>query len=201
MRAIRWLALAAAMVLTVLAPAAARSAPAVTTKYSYYTVSGTSTTSIFTSLLKRSLLVNGRPHYAITSIDISRPKIIRSAKGCAVKGPSVSFLIRLPKLDNEASLPANDRRLWHQFSSFVRNHEENHRAIWMGCARSIEASLRWKTCNEIERTMQRVIDQAKAACRKKDAAFDAAEQRRLENHPFITSALAPIYAPPKKPKN
>jgi predicted secreted Zn-dependent protease len=199
MRAITGLAVGV-VVLTALASGTARAAPSFATKYSYYTVSGRSTTSIFASLLRRSLQVNGRRHHAITSIDISRPKIVRSAKGCSVSGPSIRFLIRLPRLDNEASLSASDRRLWQQFSTFVRQHEERHRAIWMGCARTIEASLRGKSCGQIERTMRRVIDQAKAACRKQDAAFDAVEQSRLENHPFIRSALAPVYAPPKKLK-
>lgn len=195
------LALVAVTALAVLAPGAARSAPAFTTKYSYYVVSGGSATSIFASLLRHSLRVNGRTHHAITEISISRPKVIRSARGCSVNGLPVRFLIRLPKLGNEASLSAKDRRLWQQFSTFVRRHEERHRTIWMGCARSIEANLQAKSCGEIQRTMQRVIDQAKAACRKKDAAFDAAEQNRLNNHPFIKSALAPIYAHPKKFRN
>jgi predicted secreted Zn-dependent protease len=200
MRSIVGLAVGAVIMITAPGPESAQSAPAFTTKYSYYGVSGGSTTGIFASLLKRLRRVNGRRHHAFTSINISKPKIVRSAKGCSVGGLSVSFLILLPRLDNEASLSANDRRLWRQFSTFVRKHEETHRAIWMGCVRTIEAraaGLRGRSCGEIERKAQSIVEQTKASCRKKDAAFDAAEQRRLDNHPFMKAALAPIYAPPQ----
>lgn len=199
MRLIMRLTLGAAIVITALEPDTARSAPAFTTKYSYYSVSGESTTGIFASLLKRSLRVNGRRHHAITSIDISRSRTLRSAQGCSVGGLSVRFHIRLPKLDSAASLSANDRRLWQQFSTFVKRHEETHRAIWMGCVRSAEAriaGLQGRSCGEVESKARRVIEQAKIACRKKDVAFDAAEQSRLENHPFMKAAVAPIYAAP-----
>jgi predicted secreted Zn-dependent protease len=193
MRSIMRLALGAASVMVALGSETVGAAPSFTTEYSYYSVSGSNPTGIYASLLRHLQRVNGKKHHAFTSIRISSPRTVRTAKGCRVESLSVRFLIRMPRHSDEASLSANDRRLWRQFSSFVKRHEETHRAIWMACARSIAARvIQAQSCDQAAR---RVIEQTKAACRKKDAAFDAAEGRRLDNHPFMRAAVAPIYAP------
>lgn len=193
MRSIMRLALGAACVMVALGPEKVRAAPSFTTEYSYYSVSGASPTAIYASLLRHLQRVNGKRHHAYTSIKFSSPRTVRTAKGCRVESLSVRFLIRLPRHSDETSLSANGRRLWRQFSSFVRQHEETHRAIWMACARNITARvIQAPSCDQAAR---RIIEQTKAACRKKDAAFDAAEGRRLDNHPFMRAAVAPIYTP------
>ena len=193
MRSIMRLALGAASMMLALGPETAGAAPSFTTEYSYYSVSGATPTAIYASLLRHLQRVNGKKHHAFTSIRISSPRTVRTAKGCRVESLSVRFLIRMPRHSNEASLSPNNRRLWRQFSSFVKRHEETHRAIWMACARSITARV--MPAQGCDQAARKVIEQTKAACRKKDAAFDAAEGRRLDNHPFMRAAVAPIYTP------
>jgi len=200
MRSFARLAIAAVGVVFALGLETAQAAPAFTTRYSFYSVSGTSTTGIFASLLKNSLRVNGTRHHALTIIEFSTPRTVSSAKGCRVAGLSVRFLIRLPRHANEASLSASDRRLWQQFSGFIRKHEETHRAIWMNCVRRMDAvltGLQGRNCTEAARRARNIIEQVKPACRQKDIAFDAADRGRFDNHPFMKAALAPIYTPVK----
>lgn len=176
----------------------AESEPVFTTNYSYYGISGGTSTGIFASLLQNLQHLRGGRFHAYTSINIPVPKTVKTATGCQVGRLSVNFLIRLPKHRNEAALSASDRRLWRQFSTFIRKHEETHRAFWMGCARSMDAklaSLRGNNCDEVARQARNVIEQGKPNCRRKDIAFDAAETRRLDRHPFMKAAVAPIYTP------
>ncbi len=198
MRSTIRLVLGAASMVIALGPEAARAAPSFSTAYSYYSVSGTTATGIYASLLRWQ--INRSRHFASTSISIGKPGTASSAKGCRVDHLPVKFLIRLPKHSNEASLPANDRRLWQQFSSFVRKHEETHRAIWMGCARSLYARVAGfhaRSCDAAVKNAKRVFEQTRGTCLKKDAAFDAAERRHFDSHPFIRAAEAPIYRPIK----
>lgn len=175
-----------------------QAAPAFTTKYSYYSVSGGNPTAIYASLLKNlQHMPIGRVH-AYTSTTFYAPKTVRTAKGCQVGKLPVNFLIRLPRHSNEASLSSRDRRLWQQFADSIRKHEETHRAFWMGCARNMDAiisGLRGPSCEDISRRVRSIVEQGRLACRRKDIAFDAAERRRFDTHPFMRAALAPIYAP------
>lgn len=175
-----------------------KSEPVFTTNYSYYGISGGTSTGVYASLLQNLQHLKGGRFHAYTSINISTPKTVKTATGCQVGRLYVTFLIRLPKHRNEAALSASDRRLWRQFTTFIRKHEETHRAFWMGCVRSMDAkvaSLRGKSCDDLARKARDVIAQGKPVCRRKDIAFDAAETRSLDRHPFINAALAPIYKP------
>jgi predicted secreted Zn-dependent protease len=199
MRSIVKLAIVAIVVLAP-GPETAQAAPAFSTRYSYYGVSGTSPTGIFASLLRNAQRINGVKHHAFTKIDIATPRTVSSANGCRVGGLSVRFLIRMPRLTNEASLSANDRRLWQQFSGFIRRHEETHRAIWMNCARRMDATLRGlrgRNCADVAQRARKVIEQVKPACRRQDMALDATDRGRFDNYPFMRAALAPIYKPVK----
>lgn len=200
MRAILGAALGAAVAFSALGPETARAAPAFTTKYVYYKVSGDSAAGVYVSMLKRGPHVKGEKAYAATSAESSQRGKLELAKSCRITDYqySIDFTIRLPKLTDEAALSVSARNRWQQFSSFLRKHEETHRAIWMGCANEIEKkvrALRGRTCDEVDRKAQRIRDQVQNACNRKHAAFDAAEQKKLAKHPFVKLVLAPIYNP------
>ncbi len=202
MRSIMGLALGAAIVVLAPGPETARAAPAFTTKYVYYKVSGDSAAGVYVSMLKRGPHVKGEKAYAATSAESSQRGKLELTKSCRIIDYqySIDFTIRLPKLTDAASLSESARSRWQQFSSFLRKHEETHRSIWMGCANEIETkirALRGRTCNEVDRKAQAIRDQVQNACNRKHTAFDAAEQKRLAKHPFVKMVLAPIYKPAK----
>jgi len=200
MRAIIGAVLGAVVVFLAPGPETIQAAPAFTTKYVYYKVSGDSAAGVYVSMLKRGPHVKGEKAYAATSAESSQRGKLELAKNCRITDYqySVDFTIRLPKLTDEAALSAAARNRWQQFSSFLKKHEETHRAIWMGCANEIETkirALRGRTCDEVDKKAQAIRDGVQNACNRKHAAFDAAEQKRLAKHPFVKLVLAPIYNP------
>jgi len=179
-------------------------APAFTTRYAYYKISGENAADVYISMLKRGPHVRGEKAYAATLMESSQSGKLQQTNSCRMINYKISaeFTIRLPKLADETALSPSVRSRWQQFSGFLRKHEETHRAIWMGCAKEMEArigALRAGDCDALERKAQAIRDQVQKACTRKHTAFDAAEQKRLARHPFVKMVLAPIYKP-LKPK-
>lgn len=200
MRVTRGMAIGAAILLSALCFDTARAAPAFTTKYVYYKVSGDTAAGVYVSMLKRGPHVKGEKAYAATSAESSQRGKLELTKSCRIVDYQyrIDFTIRLPKLTDEAALSASARNRWQQFSSFLRKHEETHRSIWMGCANEIEAkvrAVRGRTCDEVDKKAQAIRDQVQNACNVKHAAFDEAEQKKLAKHPFVAMVLAPSTKP------
>ena len=193
-----------ALIAVSLGSTTSEAAPAFTTRYAYYKISGENAADVYISMLKRGPHVRGEKAYAATLMESSQSGKLQQTNSCRMINYKISaeFTIRLPKLADETALSPSVRSRWQQFSGFLRKHEETHRAIWMGCAKEMEArigALRAGDCEALERKAQAIRDQVQKACTRKHTAFDAAEQKRLARHPFVKMVLAPIYKP-LKPK-
>jgi predicted secreted Zn-dependent protease len=172
----------------------AEARPKATTKYSYYTISGSSAVDLYNAMIRRGPHVNGSKAYASTSASSSQQGILEQGKSCRVKNYkfSIDFTIRLPKFANEAKLPSETRKRWRAFSAFLRQHEETHRKIWLDCGTDLEAkiaTIRAKDCNAADRQAAKMWDQMRASCARRHAVFDATEQKRLLKHPFVKLVL------------
>lgn len=197
MRAIRAAAVGAAISLSALSGQLADAAPAFTTRYVYYNVTGDTATGVYVSMLKRGPQVNGARAYAATSALPSQRGMLELTSSCRFIDYQyrTDFTIQLPKLTNETVLPARTLDSWHRFSRLLVQHEETHRSIWMGCAREIETrirALRSRTCEELDEKAEEIRDQVQTACLRRHAVFDAAEQKKLAKHPFVRMVLAPV---------
>lgn len=197
MRSMMRLAVGAGVLLSLLGSHQAIAAPAFTTKYAYYKISGDTAASVYLSMLKRGPHVGGAKAYAATSAESSQRGKLELRNSCRIIDYqySIAFTIKLPKLADESSLSPAARARWQQFSAFLRKHEETHRAIWMGCAQEIENKvkvLRGRNCNEVDKKAQAIREAIQNACNRKHIAFDAAEQKRLAKHPFVQMVLAPV---------
>jgi predicted secreted Zn-dependent protease len=164
--------------------------PTETTRYTYYTIGGDTAVEIYKSMMKKGPKVNGAKAYAATSATTTQNGKLSQGASCRVEDYrlKLDFVIKLPKIRNEKVLPAADRKRWQQFSSFLKAHEETHRKIWLGCAADLERqvkSIKAKSCTEADRKATQLWDRIRAACNRKHAAFDAAEQKRLMSHPFV----------------
>lgn len=171
--------------------------PAVTTNYVYYKVSGESAIDIYSSMLSRGPHVNGAKAYAATLAESSQSGKLEQKGLCRVRDYqfAMKFTIRLPRIADQESLTPKVSARWQQFTQFLKKHEETHRAIWVGCARDIEKqinALRAKSCNDVDRRAQQIVDRIQNACNRKHAAFDAAEQKRLSKHPFVKMVIARV---------
>lgn len=182
------------VVFCVLSPALAEAKPVQSTKYVYYNVGGDTAASVYKAMLSRGPNVNGAKAYAATSAVSSQDGKLAQAKSCVIQDYQVKidFVIKLPKLRNEAVLPAPDRSRWRQFSQFLKAHEETHRSIWLGCAQELEAKVRAikaKGCDEAEARASKLWDAMRRSCSKKHDSFDKAEQKRLMQHPFVRTVF------------
>ena len=169
-------------------PAIAR--PSSSTKYVYYPVGGKTAGDIYNAMLRLGPHVNGEKAYADTIATTSQDGKLVQGKSCQIQNYRlhISFVIRLPRLQSTAGVPATDLARWRQFEGFVRRHEEGHRTIWMGCANRLEAEVRAihaSTCGEADKRAAALWEKARAACSARHDIYDAAEARRLVKHPFV----------------
>lgn len=180
---------------TGLAAQTANSTPKQTTKYIYYSITGDTPASIYTTLIKRGPRVGGVKAYASTTAVSSQTGLVSPGKFCSLKDYTfkIDFTINLPKLKNEAALDGTTRREWSKFSRFLRTHEETHRKIWLACGADLESkvlALKAKSCTELNAKSIALWNQTRASCTKKQNAFDVAEQARLLRHPFVKLVLS-----------
>ena len=182
------------LALCMLLPGGAEAKPVQSTKYVFYNVGGTTASSVYSAMLARGPNVNGAKAYAATSAVSSQDGKLAQTTSCVIEDyrVKIDFVIKLPKLKNEAVLPASDRSRWRQFSQFLKSHEETHRSIWLGCAQELESkvkAIKVKTCNAAEARASKLWDAMRKSCGKKHDAFDKAEQKRLLQHPFVRTVL------------
>ncbi len=165
------------------------------TNYKFYSIKGDSPSEIYDSMIRRGPDVNGVNAYASTSATSSQNgKLLQQGGSCRVDSYkfNINFTINLPKLNNEAALRGPTSAKWGQFKSFLKTHEETHRRIWMSCAQTLEAqinALRAKSCKGLDQQAALLWKKMRVSCDAKHAAFDAAEQRRLIQHPFVRLVL------------
>ncbi|MBC8036696.1 MAG: DUF922 domain-containing protein [Rhizobiales bacterium] len=174
--------------------AGADARPLQTTKYSYYSISGTTASAIYSNMLRRGPHVNGQKAYAATSATTSQDGKLLQAKSCIVQEYrlKIDFVIRLPQIKNESVLPPTDRSRWKQFAKFLKKHEETHRAIWLECAQDLENKARAinaESCAGADEKAAKLWDQMRKTCSRKHDAFDAAEQKRLLQQPFVKHVM------------
>lgn len=164
--------------------------PAETTRYTYYTINGGSANDVYRAMQRRGPRVNGVKAYASTAATAVQHGNLAQGAACRIVDYRIDldFVIRLPRISNEQTLPPADRRLWQQFSAFLRQHEETHRRIWRGCAADVERKVKAinaESCADASQKAAQLWEKMQANCDSKHKAFDAAEQQRLMTHPFI----------------
>src|SRR5262245_42772201 len=161
-------ALAAAIVAG-LAAASVSAQTVTSTKFQYYSISGNSAVEIYQSMLSRGPRVDGAKAYAATSAQTSQAGLLVQGQSCRIRDYrfKINFVIKLPRMTSEGQLSPLVRTRWHQFWSFLKKHEETHRAIWIGCAREFEsrvASLKSGNCNTIDSEAARLWEKVRRSC-------------------------------------
>jgi predicted secreted Zn-dependent protease len=173
-----------------LAAIGAEAKPIQKTKYKYYTITGDSAVEIYGAMLKRGPDVNGVNAYASTLANSSQAGRLLQGKDCRIDSYTfkIDFTINLPRLKNENALQGTTRDRWDQFKVFLKQHEETHKSIWLGCARELEVqvnSIRAGDCKKADKQATKLWNTMRKSCQKKHDAFDKAEQAKLLRHPFV----------------
>ncbi len=161
-----------------------------TTRYDYYAISGKTLVDIYDSMLRRGPHVDGAKAYASTSATSSQEGKLVGRNNCRIEDYrlKIDFVIRLPKIKEETKLSSAERTRFQRFSQFLKKHEETHRSIWLECAAKLGAKvakISAKSCNEAETRSEKLWAEMRRSCNQRHQAFDAAEQKRLLQHPFL----------------
>ena len=167
-----------------------------TTKYKYYTVSGTTAASLHRNMTVPTGFFSSERVYANITMSPSFSGTFTQGKRCRIKGFGINgqFLVRLPKLKKGIKLPRRLNGKFRSFVAYVKKHELTHRSIWTRCLRSAEARinrLRIKSCTRLDQQAANVITSEWAKCEKRNARFDALEQKRLRRLPLVREAFKP----------
>jgi predicted secreted Zn-dependent protease len=181
--------------IALLSSGAAVAKPPTTTKYVYYTIAGNSASEIYTAMVSRGPRVGGVKAYATTTAVSSQSGRLLQGQTCRVEdyALSIDFTIKLPKLKNERALNGAAKSQWGSFSAFLKAHEEQHRAIWLGCRNDMQAkvaALRVKSCSELNSRTAKLWQQVSQTCNRKHEQLDARDQAKLLRHPFVKTVMA-----------
>ncbi|MFN0190773.1 MAG: DUF922 domain-containing protein [Aestuariivirga sp.] len=162
--------------------------PSITNKTVFYPVSGSSAAQL------RSAMTRGGPHaggakaYGLTQL---RPDFNVGNCQASQFRLTLNFTTQLPRLRSASGLSSSDMATWNNFVSMASRHEQVHRSIFQSCFSSVQAKVRatgLNSCSGLKSAAQRFWSAAAPDCRRKNAAFDAAEKQRLANHPFFRVA-------------
>jgi predicted secreted Zn-dependent protease len=107
------------------------------TAYKVNPVEGTTAPALWRYMLAHPIIdPDDGPAFANITHDHRMSIRTESAGGlCRVSdfGFHWSFVITLPKAVNYARMDAATKRMWDQFATYLKKHEEQHRTIFMEC--------------------------------------------------------------------
>jgi predicted secreted Zn-dependent protease len=157
--------------------------------YNYFRIQGHSAVEIYKSLLKHAKGPAGHDAYATTTIQVFQKSRFSSGASCKLDQIELQaiFKISLPKLNSSPSTPSVARS-WQNFAGTLRNHEEHHRSLWMGCVGKLEAQVRnlqASSCDSLKVKLKQSWKKIERLCMAENNAFDKAEQINLLKQPFI----------------
>ena len=186
-------AVAAALVLLGAAPSMAAG---VTTSTSVrtYAVPGSTAKALVGYMLRNPIqgdhgaaFANIRPSYSLT-VEIRESGGMCRARDVHV---NIRFTMTLPVAASTAQMSARVKSAWNSFTAFARQHEEAHRASYVGCAnRFIAAAKREKAprCSAVSSAIRRLFTAARRDCEVRQVEFDRGQKRVLASQRLFRMA-------------
>jgi len=165
------------------------------TQYSSYSVSGRTPAAIYRSILERGPRVDGSKAIAATTAQAVQSHTMEQGPSlCRVTDFRLSFRfnVQLPRLVNSSGLSPQDRRLWQQFTGFLKAHELQHTSLWLRCGRELERrvmAIRASSCEEVQRQAESTWRRMKPGCDKQQSNFDREQRTELMSQPFMQRVM------------
>lgn len=119
----------------------------VKTKTSYYSIKGRDGKALNASMLRGGgsrIKLNHAVAATETEIEFGEPKVVVKGGRCVVEDVDVILKIRYiyPKWVNKGRASGEMRKRWNSFWRELKRHEENHGAIALAGAKSLERELK-----------------------------------------------------------
>lgn len=183
-------AAAAIAVVACAVPMNAQARPAISTSYSYYSVSGSTLPEIYRSMVSHAPSAAGTKGFGVTTASPGKQMSVASCKASGRYQIGIDVNIRLPRASG-GGLSSSETAQWNGFVSFVKRHEENHRMIWLTCAADFERKFRASAptdCGAAHAKAMVMWRQTVSACMPRQVAFDSGQRSVLRAHPFMKYA-------------
>ena len=133
-------------------------------------------------------MANIRPKYSLNT------RTVKKGKTCRIKRVdlNIRFVMTLPRSMDAAKQSRNTRHAWRSFRAFAKRHEEQHRRIYMRCARDFVRNATKlparKSCGRLDRDVKKLLKEQEKECDKKHLAFDRREFPRVPSLPLFRQA-------------
>jgi len=166
------------------------------TAYKVNPVHGTNAAALWRYMLAHPIIdPDDGPAFANITHDHRLSVRTDSAGGlCRVTGLDFtwSFVITLPKAVDDARMDAATKRMWDQFTAYLKKHEEEHRTIFMACGKAFVPAATKLTglpgCLGMEKQVRAFVDRQYAACMDKQRAFDRGQKSTVAGLAFVRAA-------------
>lgn len=185
-------------VLCTLTPAAierAAAAPKVSSKTVYYTVQGSDPTAMLSYMLRNGPRGSHGRALGTTNARITQTvNLLPKAGRCQIGKYrlDVNITVNLPRIAKGRKLNPQIRNSWNSFAAYVRRHENQHKSMFVACARRIDQRVRGisakQSCRAIRAKIRAIFSQENKRCDRLNQAYDRRETKRIEKLPFIRQA-------------
>jgi predicted secreted Zn-dependent protease len=163
-------------------------------KFIYYPVHGASAKDIRADIVANGPKIGGGSAFSFTipAIKITK-KVSKTAGQCRYKTYRISsvYSFVLPKLQQTKGLPRQTLSNWNSFASYLREHENLHRQIWLTCLSAFETqakALDASSCEVLEKDVARAFESKKRACLEEDKRLDFYYTKEALKTPFLREA-------------
>jgi len=186
--------------LAVAAALAGLSAPAVAevisrSDVSYFVVEGDSPGEIYHNILERGPRVGGAQAIAAINTNATQDAGVDESGGvCRLKDYVITldFVITRPRIANLEVLSKAERSMWERMNRFIAMHENEHKAVWQGCAAELEPkilALAPPDCDQLIAQAEALWDEMLKTCDARQKRFDSLQSRDLMQQPFMRHAV------------
>ncbi len=105
-----------------------------------------------------------------------------------------SFVITLPKAVDYGRMDAATKAMWSQFTTYLKAHEERHRAIFLDCGKTFVPAAEKMTdlpgCSGLDRKVRAYVQKQYDACMAKQRDFDRGEKPDVAGLALVRAAQA-----------
>lgn len=175
--------------------AAANAAETRKPKFIYYPVRGASAKNIRDDIVQNGPKIGGGSAFSFTipAIKITR-KTAQSAGQCRYRNYRISsvYSFVLPRLQPTKGLPRQTLANWNSFTTYLRDHENLHREIWLKCLSEFEAqakTLEGSSCEALDKDTSSAFESKKRACLEEDKRLDFYYSKEALKTPFLREAM------------
>ena len=161
----------------------------------FYPVKGTTAKAIKDDMYQNGPKIRGdnKLSFTIPAIKINK-RTVKSAEKCRYKSYGISsvYSFVLPQLVNKKAVQRQTLAKWNGFASYLLDHEDKHRQIWLNCLSEFEKQAKTMSasdCETLDKDTSSAFENKKLACLAEDQRLDFYHAKEALKTPFLREAL------------